>query len=200
MNIAQTRQVMSYIWATHPNAPRYTDEDKIRTVAAYFKVLYKYSIQDVLSAVDSVCSDNPTFIPSAYEIKAKCEKHVCIEKYLPKEYYVLEKSLEDKEVIKNSLNSSYLEAFNERSRILGWHILSLMSEQEKQELCQRLKPYEIIIKRYNDMSELCKGIKKKMSEIYTYAASKAYEEYDKYEETLACSDLKSIDQNMNILT
>ena len=70
MNIAQTRQVMAYLWATHPSAPKYTDDDKARTIASYFRILYKFDINDVLEAVDRVCRESATFIPSAYEIEA----------------------------------------------------------------------------------------------------------------------------------
>ena len=90
MNIEQTRQIMSYLWATHPNAPKYTNDDKVRTIAAYFRVLYRYDLNDVLDAVDRICRESPTFIPSAYEIEKACRKTFNSDTYLPPEYYDLD--------------------------------------------------------------------------------------------------------------
>ena len=65
MNIEQTRQVLTYIWSTHPCAPKLEGDGKTATIASYFRILYKYSIEDVLEAVDRVCRESAAFIPSA---------------------------------------------------------------------------------------------------------------------------------------
>ena len=68
MNLSQTRQVLSYLWTTHPSAPKLTDDDKMRSVASYFRVLYRFAIDDVLDAVDKACRKSPSFVRK----KSKC--------------------------------------------------------------------------------------------------------------------------------
>ena len=86
MNLNQCRQALTYLWGTHPAAPRFTDADKAITTASYFRVLHKYSLQDVLNAIDKACRENHTFIPSAYEIETKVVKTTNWEKYITDEY------------------------------------------------------------------------------------------------------------------
>lgn len=93
MNINECRQCLSYIYSTHPNAPTLTKEDKTRMVAAYFRVLYKYTLNDVLSAIDRFCQDKPSYIPTAYEIESRVVKTLDIERFLPAEYWQLDKEL-----------------------------------------------------------------------------------------------------------
>lgn len=71
MNLTQTRQVLSYIAATHPNFPKYTDEDRQRIAIAYFRLFWKYSVNDVMAAVDVACRKARPYIPSAYDIEAE---------------------------------------------------------------------------------------------------------------------------------
>lgn len=94
MNIDQTRQVLSYLWATHPNAPKLTANDKTRTIAAFFRVLYKFTQSDVLNAVDKACERAPSYIPSAYEIAGVCVKTCDTDQFLPDEYKALAKENE----------------------------------------------------------------------------------------------------------
>lgn len=93
MNINECRQCLSYIYATHPNAPALNADDKTRMVAAYFRVLYKYTLNDVLSAIDRFCQNKPSFIPTAYEIESGIVKTLDIKRFLPDEYWQLDKEL-----------------------------------------------------------------------------------------------------------
>ena len=130
MNIQQTQQVLSYIWSTHPSAPKYSEDGKMRTVAAYFRVLYQYSAEDVLEAVDRICRESPTFIPSAYEIEAKCTRHVDIEAYLSSEYELVLDRLEKAEARQREFEPLYDSAFRQRSNLLGVDIFNLMSDEK----------------------------------------------------------------------
>ena len=199
MNIAQTRQVMAYLWATHPSAPKYTDDDKARTIASYFRVLYKYSVNDVLAAVDAVCADKPTFIPSAYEIETKCVKTVNVDLYLSNKYHELGKKILRAEQYRAEKEPEYKRAFDERARILSNRIISLMDDGEKELLRQSLEPLEQII---NDFDNICTGIialKQEREELYIQATWKAYDDYDREQAQLAQHDLTAIDNRMNAL-
>lgn len=82
MNIRQTGQVLAYIASTHPNYPRYTDEDKQRVVMAYFRLLWPYSINDVMEAVDKASRKSRPYPPGAYDIEAEITPHYETAKYL----------------------------------------------------------------------------------------------------------------------
>lgn len=199
MNIAQTKQVLSYIWSTHPSAPKYSDEGKTRIIASYFRVLYKYSVNDVLAAVDAVCSDKPTFIPSAYEIEAKCQKTVNVEFYLPNRYHELGKKIHKAEQLRDAKEAEYKKACDERARIMSHCIISLMDDGEKELLRSSLAPWEQII---NDFDDICAGInalRREHEDLYIQATWKAYEDYDREQAQLAQHDLTAIDNRMNAL-
>lgn len=85
--------MLSYIYSTHPNAPALTQDDKTRMVAAYFRILSKYTLQDVLSAVDIYCREKHSFIPTPYEIESKVCRTLDVEQYLPQKYWDLDKEL-----------------------------------------------------------------------------------------------------------
>ena len=199
MNIAQTKQILSYIWSTHPSAPKYSDEGKTRIIASYFRVLYKYSVNDVLAAIDAVCADKPTFIPSAYEIEAKCEKSVYVDAYLPRKYHELAKSLHHHEQIRAALEPKYAEAFAARARILHDTIFALLDDEQREALRAQIEPYEIIISEYTDAAESCRDLKKQMEDLYIQATWKAYDDYDREQAQLAQHDLTAIDNRMNAL-
>lgn len=199
MNIEQTRQILSYIWSTHPSSPKYTDSDKARTIAAYFRVLYKYAINDVLAAVDAVCLANPTFIPSAYEIEAKCQKTVNVDFYLPKRYHELDKEIYKAEQFRNEKKPEYQKAFDERSRILGNAIISLMDKGQKELLRNRLEPLERTIEDFENICAGIKALKQEREELYIQATWKAYEDYDSAQAQMAKKDLNAIDCRMNAL-
>lgn len=183
MNIAQTRQVMAYLWATHPSAPKYTDDDKARTIASYFRVLHRYSIEDVLEAVDRVCRESPTFIPSAYEIEAKCTRHVDIEAYLSSEYVLVLERLEKAEARRREFEPLFESAFKQRSNLLG----SL--DAEKAELAAKVAPFDEVIEQYHDMIDECRHLKARKEELYTRASLAANDDYDRAQAQLAHKDL-----------
>lgn len=85
MNINETKQALSYIYSTHPHAPKLTHDDKTRMVYAYFRVLYKYDLQDVLNAIDSASRES-AFCPSAYDIERHMEISINPADYLPDNY------------------------------------------------------------------------------------------------------------------
>ena len=192
MNIAQTRHVMAYIWATHPSAPKYTDDDKVRTVASYFRVLYKYAIDDVMEAVDRFCHESPTFIPSAYEIEAKCHKRVDVERYLSDEYRDVERRLEDAEARRLAFVPEYDRAFKERADLFLGKIVELMTDEQKSELAAKAAPLDAVIERYYDLSEECRQIKARKDELYNRASWEAYDAYDRAQAQLAHNDLCSL--------
>ena len=170
MNIAQTRQVMSYLWATHPGAPKYTDDDKARTIASYFRVLYKYSIEDVLDAVDRVCRKSATFIPSAYEIEAACHKRPNVAPFLPREYHELDAQYKEFEFC------YYQDLILARSK------LELADTDAEKAECQR--QFDGIRARME--------IDERMHEIYNTALARATEAYDRAQAQLAHKDLCSL--------
>lgn len=193
MNIAQTRQVMAYIWSTHPSAPKYSNDDKVRTVAAYFRVLYKYALSDVLAAVDAVCLENPTFTPSAYEIEAKCEKRVNVDYYLPEQYHTLGRMIHDMEQIRDSKEAKYLEAFDERARILDGVTLSMLCDAEKEQVRAQLEPLEQTINEFINILTGLEELKRGREDLYIQATWKAYEDYDRKQAQLAQNDLTAIE-------
>ncbi len=192
MNIAQTRQVMAYIWATHPSAPKYTDDDKVRTVASYFRVLYKYAIDDVMDAVDRFCHESPTFIPSAYEIEARCEKHVDISQFLPTEYFGLDRQLEVANAKRQAFEPQYDQAFKRRAEILNGVVYSMLPKNQREELDSQLAPLEVVICQYHTLCDECWQLKGHMEEIYRRATQDAFDAYDHTQAQLAHNDLCSL--------
>lgn len=93
MNISECRQVLSYIYSTHPNAPSLSSEDKTRMVAAYFRVLYKFTLNDIMYAIDRIGKTKPSFIPTAYEIEEAVTPTLDINLYLTDEYWKLDREL-----------------------------------------------------------------------------------------------------------
>lgn len=170
MNIAQTRQVMAYIWATHPSAPKYTDDDKVRTIASYFRVLYGYSLEDVLDAVDRVCKKSPSFIPSAYEIEAACQKSANIEAFLPKEYH--------------ELDAQYKE-------FAYCHYQDLILARNEIELAETDADRAKAQARFDGIRARME-IEERMHEIYKTALARATEAYDRAQAQLAHNDLCSL--------
>lgn len=189
MNIAQTQQVLSYIWSTHPSAPKYSDEGKTRIIASYFRILYKYSIDDVLEAVDRVCRESATFIPSAYEIEAKCTKHVDIEAYLSSEYELVLERLEKAEARRREFEPLYDSAFKQRSELLGNKIYSFMSDDEKAALSTKVAPFEAVIAKYIDLLDECQQLKARKEELYNRASWEACDAYDRAQAQMAHNDL-----------
>lgn len=167
MNIAQTRQVMAYLWATHPSAPKYSDDDKSRTIASYFRVLYKYSIDDVLDAVDRVCKKSPAFIPSAYEIETACYKTPNVEPFLPSEYRELDAQYKEFEC------SHYPDLILARNR--------LELAENDAEKAEYQRQFDGIRARME--------IEERMHEIHNSALARATEAYDRTQTQMAHNDL-----------
>ena len=167
MNIAQTRQVMAYLWATHPSAPKYNDDDKARTIASYFRILHKYSIEDVLEAVDRVCKKTPSFIPSAYEIEAACYKSPSVEPFLPQEYHELD------------------EKFKE---FQGSHYPDLIFARSKLELAETDAEASEFQRQFDGIRARME-IEERMHELYKTALARATEAYDRIQSQLAHNDL-----------
>lgn len=158
MNINECRQCLSYIYSTHPNSPTLTNEDKTRMVAAYFRILYKYTLADVLGAIDRFCKDKPSFIPTAYEIESCVVKTLDVDKFLPSEYWQL-----DKELYQYKAENIYCLQAELRIK----YRLS-ESEQEKEEL---KKEFENCEKRLE--------IEKRLAELYDSAEQQASNVYNK---------------------
>ena len=189
MNIEQTRQVLTYIWSTHPSAPKLEGDGKTATIASYFRILYKYSIEDVLEAVDRVCRESAAFIPSAYEIEAKCTRHVDVEYYLPDEYHKVSQRLEDAERRRFAYEPAYYHAFKQRAELLGGQIFSFMSDDEKSELAAKVAPFDAVIEKYSDLDDECRQLRARKEELYNHASWEAYDAYDRTQAQLAHNDL-----------
>lgn len=170
MNLSQTRQVLSYLWTTHPSAPKLTDDDKMRSVASYFRVLYRFAIDDVLDAVDKACRKSPSFVPSAYEIEAECAKNPNVEPYLPREYYELD------EQFKEYACCYYQDLYLAQSQ------RDLAETDEEREKCQ--KRVDGIRARMD--------IEVRMHDIYDRALSKAINDYDRQQADNASHDLRML--------
>lgn len=192
MNIAQTRQVLTYIWSTHPSAPKLEGDGKTAIIASYFRILYRFDINDVLEAVDRVCRESVTFIPSAYEIEAKCTKHVDVGPYLTDEYCTVSQRLADAEVQRLAYEPDYDRAFKQRSELLCGQIYSLMSDSQKAELAAKVAPFEAVMAKYRDLLEECERLKDRKDELYHRASWEAYDEYDRAQAQLAHNDLCSL--------
>lgn len=192
MNIAQTQQVLSYIWSTHPSAPKYSDEGKTRIIASYFRVLYKYAVEDVLEAVDRVCHESPTFIPSAYEIEKRCEKRVDVERYLTDEYHGMAKKIDDAEQRRRAMELEYDTAFKARSELLSDVIWNLLEDDRKAELEAKLAPLNETINKYLELSDECRQLMARKEELYNRASWEAYDAYDRAQSQLAHNDLCSL--------
>ena len=189
MNISQTQQVLSYIWSTHPSAPKYSDDGKTRIIASYFRVLYKYSIDDVLDAVDRVCHESPTFIPSAYEIEKQCHKTVDVDMFLPPEFSGLAEEISHAERRMLEAEPSYNEAFRERSRLLGGVIWDFLSDERKTEMDAKVAPLNEAIENYHRLLDEFRRLKDRERELFNRAERAAYDDYDKTQTTLARNDL-----------
>ncbi len=197
MNIQQTQQVLSYIWSTHPSAPKYSEDGKMRTVAAYFRVLYQYSVDDVMEAVDKVCRESPSFIPSAYEIEKRCSKRINVEAYLSKEYEVLGDRLEEAEAKRLALKEDYQAAFSARDAIMREYGSMMFCNEEKQtarreEYREKCAPHETVIEQYSEISDECGRIKARMDELLSRATWAAQDAYDKQQTQMAHKDLCSL--------
>lgn len=170
MNIEQTRQIMSYLWATHPNAPKYTNDDKVRTIAAYFRVLYRYDLNDVLDAVDRICRESPTFIPSAYEIEKACRKTYDVGPFLPRKYH--------------ELDAQYAEF-----KYCIWE--DLISARAAVEGAENVEARAAAQARVEGMRAR-KEIEKEMSRLYESARWDAEYAYDRAQEAIASNDLRAL--------
>lgn len=192
MNIAQTRQVLTYIWATHPSAGKLDDDSKTAIIASYFRILYKFDINDVLEAVDRVCRESVTFIPSAYEIEAKCRRHVDIEAYLSREYEMVSDRLEEAEALRLAFEPEYDRAFKARAELFSGQIFSLMGDDEKAAFDAKVAPFNAVIEQYYDMSEECRQLRARKEELYNRASWEAYDAYDRAQAQMAHKDLCSL--------
>lgn len=192
MNIEQTRQVLTYIWSTHPSAPKLEGDGKTATIASYFRILYKYSIEDVLEAVDRVCRESVTFIPSAYEIEAKCTRHVDVSAYLSMEYEMVSERLEEAEAQRLAYEPEYDRAFKQRAELLGGQIFSFMSDDEKSELAAKVAPFDAVMAKYSDLLDECRQLRARKEELYSRASWEAYDTYDRTQAQLAHKDLCSL--------
>ena len=197
MNIQQTRQVLSYIWSTHPSAPKFSDDGKTRMIASYFRVLYQYSLEDVMAAVDLACRESPSFIPSAYDIEKKCTKHLDVERYLPSAYEVIRERLEEAENKRLELENAYREAFRARDEIMRDFALVSFADKERQtareaECRQKCAPYVSVIDAYCEISDECRSLKARMDELYKRATWEASDAYDQQQAQLAHRDLCSL--------
>lgn len=192
MNIAQTRQVLTYLWATHPSAGKLDDDSKTAIIASYFRILYRFDINDVLEAVDRVCRESVTFIPSAYVIEAKCTKHVDVGPYLTDEYRTVSQRLADAEAQRLAYEPEYDRAFKQRSELLGNQIFSLMSDEQKAELAAKVAPFEAVMAKYSDLMDECRQLKDRMDELYHRASWEAYDAYDRAQSQMAHKDLCSL--------
>lgn len=168
MNFQQARQVLSYLWSTHPSAPRIDDNDKARIITSFFRVLYRYSLEDVMDAVDKACRKTPSFLPSAYEIESCCTKRPNVDAFLPQEYFELDSRYKEYE-------GCY---FNELCRARAARALA-QNDDEREQCDTRI---DGIIERIN--------IETQMHDIYERAYVAALEEYERKQAEMASEDLR----------
>lgn len=105
MNLLQTRQVLSYLAATHPNFPKYSPEDRTRVALSYFRLLWRYNVHDVMDAVDRTCRKTRPFVPTLYDIEAEITPSYDVEGFLSDEYYEYEEKLENLRASSDDYNS-----------------------------------------------------------------------------------------------
>lgn len=200
MNIAQTRQVLTYLWATHPSARKTDDDSKTAIIASYFRVLCKFDVNDVLDAVDRMCRESTTFIPSAYEIEAKCTKRININAVFPKEEYESVKSrMNEIKSMLNDLRDEYQEARSKAGDIRCKCIRCVMARfdgeikaKELAEYKQQLLPYTPIIDKYLSLEREYEDLKKQLQDMRDTAALQATEIYDQRQKMIAQKDLKAL--------
>lgn len=192
MNIAQTRQVLTYLWATHPSAGKLDEDSKTAIIASYFRILYRFDINDVLEAVDRVCRESVTFIPSAYEIEKRCTKNVDVSAYLSREYEMVSERLEESEAQRLAYEPEYDRAFKQRTELLSGQIFSFMSDEQKDELAAKTAPLEAAMDKYYELSAECQRLKDRRDELYYRAEWEAYDAYDRAQAQMAHKDLCSL--------
>ena len=90
MDINETKQALSYIYSTHLNAPKLSADDKKRVVMSYFRVLYKYSLHDVLCGIDKASGTDKGFVPTPYDIEKCIDISINPDLFLPDEYFTLD--------------------------------------------------------------------------------------------------------------
>lgn len=95
MSIDETKIVLSYIYSTHINAPKLSKEDKQRVVMSFYRILYKYSMCDVMTAIDKACANDKGFVPTPYDIEKNIKISIDVTKFLPAEYYKLDAECAD---------------------------------------------------------------------------------------------------------
>ena len=167
MNINETRHALSYLYSTHPHAPTLNPGDKTRMVYAFFRVLYKYSLNDVIDGIDRACEKSTQFIPSAYEIERNVEKSIDITQFLPEEY---------NEIIEKLGNYRYENLYDRLYKVVR-KARAVDDETEK----KRLEYEAEKIQSFIDLNERANSM--------MIAESKALTDYDNMQTTIAAGDL-----------
>lgn len=206
MNLQQTSSVLSYIWSTHPNAPKYTDEDKMRIVAAYFRILYKYDINDVMIAVDEACRKNPAFIPTAYEIESVCEKckTIDLERFLPPDYLDIVNEADElrqkcREYEVYTPCRSYRDRLNKLADNYERYVFlkhTALYEKEKRDLeacdLDEQKKYQESESVFTSMKIRLSQLSEMVNQMFSEAYNKAVSFYNKTQENIAKQDLREL--------
>ena len=136
-----------------------------------------------------MCRESATFIPSAYEIEAKCTKHVDVGPYLTDEYRTVSQRLADAEERRLAYEPAYDRAFKQRAELLGGQIFSFMSDDEKSELAAKVAPFDAVMAKYSDLLDECRQLRARKEELYNRASWEASDAYDRTQAQLAHNDL-----------
>ena len=192
MNLAEMRSVLTYIWSTHPNAPKIDDVSKDLTIQSYFRVLYMYDIQDVLEAVDRTCRESPIYIPSAYQIYKNCERTLNVPAYLPQSYYDEKERLEALRKTQREWEPIHQKALQKRCELVCNVIISLIDDEKREQLRKMCQPYEETIDTFRALLEDIRECEKRIEDLYAQAVIEANYEYDKKQISRASIDLKEL--------
>ncbi len=188
MNIAQTQQLLSFLWSKFPNSRTMTADDKRMTVLAYFDELWPFSLQDSINGARKALKAQPHFVPSAPEIAHYCDKTYDAKQYLSPEYDLITTQLATTCKLAEEFKPKHDAAFLERSALCIEKPESSMSESEKETYNSLTKT----IDEYLNILSECKILERQQKRLLAEAEWRAADAYDAAERRNATNDFKSI--------
>lgn len=176
MNLQDTQTFLTMLWSLFPNAPKCDADSKKAMVSAWFYVLHEYTINDVWTAAQSALRDKPSFIPTAYEVLARCKKTLNPDLFLGSEYEDLES--------KFTGSTNLYQSHNNYDYELRCLCRELGDEHEKERIDE--------INGYIRHNIEQRNIDSRLSELLNAASEAAERAYDKAEQSRYYKDIQSL--------
>ncbi len=173
MNFQETQTFLTMLWSLFPNAPKCDAESKKAMVAAWFYVLHEYALNDAWKAASEALKDKPSFIPTAFEVLAKCKKTLNTDAFLGDEYHKLENVfIGSTSIYQNHCNFDY-------------EIRCLRSELNHETDPEKISELESLIAQNEEQ----RFIEKRMFVLFRIACEEAERAYDENERKKYSQDL-----------